>query len=147
MNNEIIALIGFVTSIVVSAFTIVIIILLIKRTERNSGLNNIVYNTEQMKELLTKYYGLDTIKNTIRTKGILEHPSSVQPEWLTHLYVDNVENDGEFPDKKKLYNLLNYTIDYVGSWTRCDDVYSSQQMKDILPLLVRCKNILENKGE
>lgn len=67
------------------------------------------------------------------------------PKWLTHLYVDSVENDGEFPDKKKLHDLLDYMVDYVGSWAGCGDAHSAQQMKDILPLLVRCKIILEDK--
>lgn len=70
----------------------------------------------------------------------------VPPKWLTHFYVDGVENDGEIPAKKKLHDLLDYMVDYVGSWTGCDDAYSAQQMKDILPLLVRCKIILEDKG-
>jgi len=67
------------------------------------------------------------------------------PKWLTHLYVDSVENDGEFPDKKKLHDLLDYMVDYVGSWAGCGDAHSAQQMKDILPLLVHCKIILEDK--
>lgn len=70
------------------------------------------------------------------------------PKWLTqHLYVDSVENDGEFPDKKKLHDLLDYMVDYVGSWAGCGDAHSAQQMKDILPLLVRCKIILEKELE
>lgn len=67
------------------------------------------------------------------------------PKWLTHLYVDSVENDGEFPDKKKLHDLLDYMVDYVGSWSGCDNAHYAQQMKDMLPLLVRCKIILEDK--
>lgn len=75
-----------------------------------------------------------------------EKDPCVPPKWLTqHLYVDGVENDGELPDKKKLHDLLDYMIDYVGSWTGCDDAHSAQQMKDILPLLIRCKLILEGK--
>lgn len=76
MNNEFIALIaGFVTSVVVSVFASIIINLLLKHTARNnSGLNNNVYNTEQMKELLDKYCATDAIK----TKGILEHPSTLE---------------------------------------------------------------------
>ena len=75
-----------------------------------------------------------------------EKDPCVPPKWLTqHLYVDGVENDGELPDKKKLHDLLDYMVDYVGSWTGCDDAYSAQQMKDILPLLIRCKLILEVK--
>ena len=68
------------------------------------------------------------------------------PKWLTeHLYVDSVENDGELSDKKKLHDLLGYMVDYTASWTECDDAHSAQQMKDILPLLVRCKLILEGR--
>ena len=70
----------------------------------------------------------------------------VPPKWLTHFYVDGAENDGEIPAKKKLHDLLDCMVDYVGSWTGCDDAYSAQQMKDMLPLLVRCKIILEDKG-
>lgn len=83
--------------------------------------------------------------NYIRSKGRI---GAVQgaAKWLTqHLYVDGVENDGELPDKKKLHDLLDYMVDYVGSWTGCDDAHSAQQMKDILPLLIRCKLILEGK--
>lgn len=112
----------------------------------NSSPNNSnVYNADQIKELLTKYCASDAII----TKNILEHPSTatVIPKWLTELYVDNVKNDGEFPHKKKLYDLLDCMADYVASWTRCDDAHSAQQMKDILPLLVRCKVILKIKGE
>lgn len=70
------------------------------------------------------------------------------PKWLTqHLYVDSVENDGEIPDKKKLHDLLDYMVDYVGSWTGCDNAHYAQQMKDMLPLLVRCKIILEREKE
>lgn len=73
--------------------------------------------------------------------------SGEPPKWLTHLYIDSVENDGEFPDKKKLHDLLDHMVDYVGSWTGCNDAHSAQQMKDILPLLVRCKIILEKELE
>ena len=70
------------------------------------------------------------------------------PRWLTqHLYVDSVENDGERPDKKKLHDLLDYMVDYVASWTGCDNAHYAQQMKDMLPLLVRCKIILEKEKE
>ena len=70
------------------------------------------------------------------------------PKWLIqHLYVNSVENDGEIPDKKKLHDLLDYMVDYVASWTECDNAHSAQQMKDILPLLVRCKIILEGERE
>ena len=58
-----------------------------------------------------------------------------------------ITKTGEFPHKKKLYDLLDCIADYVASWTRCDDAHSAQQMKDIFPLLVRCKIILKMKGE
>jgi len=68
------------------------------------------------------------------------------PKWLTqHLYVDSVENDGECCDKKKLHDLLDYMVDYVASWSGCDDAHTAQQMKDILPLLARCKIILKRE--
>ena len=147
MNNEIIVLIVcFITSIVVSVFIAMFTILMFKRIMNNNGTNNNnVYSAEQIKELLTKY----CFSDAIITKDILEHPSTatVIPKWLTDLYVDNVKNDGEFPHKKKLYDLLDCITDYVASWTRCDDAYSAQQMKDIFPLLVRCKIILKMKGE
>lgn len=75
MNNEIIVLIAcFVTSIVVSVFIAMFTILMFKRIMNNSGPNNNnnVYNTEQIKELLTKYCASDAII----TKRILEHPST-----------------------------------------------------------------------
>lgn len=71
-NENIVTIVGFVTCIVVSVLSIV---LLVKHTARNnSGLNNNVYNTEQMKELLDKYFATDAIE----TKGILEHPSTLE---------------------------------------------------------------------
>ena len=147
MNNKIIILIAcFVTNIVVSIFIAILMALLFKRIVHNNGLNNNnIYNAEQIKELFTKY----CVSDAIITKRMLEHPSTatVIPKWLTELYVDNVKNDGEFPHKKKLYDLLDCMTDYVASWTRCDDAHSAQQMKDILPLLVRCKVILKIKGE
>lgn len=88
----------------------------------------------------------DSLNDSLR-KCSPEKDPCVPPKWLTqHLYVDSVENDGELPDKKKLHDLLDYMVDYVGSWTGCDDAYSAQQMKDMLPLLVRCKNILKKKN-
>lgn len=80
-------------------------------------------------------------------KSSPEKDPCVPPKWLTHLYADSVENDGEFPDKKKLHDLLDHMVDYVGSWAGCNDAHSAQQMKDILPLLVRCKIILEKELE
>ena len=88
----------------------------------------------------------DSLNDSLRKCSPQKDPC-VPPKWLTqHLYVDSVENDGELPDKKKLHDLLDYMVDYVGSWTGCDDAYSAQQMKDMLPLLVRCKNILKKKN-
>lgn len=75
MNNEFIVLIAcFVTSIVVSVFAIAIVLLLKRRTIHNSGLNNMVYDTEQMKEMFNKTCTSDAIK----MKGILEHPSTLE---------------------------------------------------------------------
>ena len=72
MNTLNIALIiGFgIGAVTVAAFATTIIILLLKRRP-NNGLNNIVYNTELMKELLTRYCNDDMLK----TKDILEHPN------------------------------------------------------------------------
>lgn len=75
MNNEFIVLIaGFVTSIVVALVFATIVLLLKRRTIHNSGLNNMVYDTEQMKEMFTKTCTSDAIK----MKGILEHPSTLE---------------------------------------------------------------------
>lgn len=67
------------------------------------------------------------------------------PKWLIKLYSNPIDNDGELPEKVKLHRLLSYMIDYTASWTECCDARSAQQMKDILPLLMRCKLILEGK--
>ena len=67
------------------------------------------------------------------------------PKWLTNLYNNPIDNDGELPEKVKLHRLLSYMADYTASWTECCDAHSAQQMKDILPLLMRCKLILEGK--
>lgn len=75
-----------------------------------------------------------------------EKDMCMPPKWLTQqLYVGSVENDGERCDKKKLHDLLDYMVDYVASWSGCDDAYTAQQMKDILPLLARCKIILKRE--
>ena len=75
MNNEfIVSIAGFVTSIVVVLVFATIVSLLKRRTIHNSGLNNTVYNTEQMKETFTKTCTSDAIK----MKGILEHPSTLE---------------------------------------------------------------------
>ena len=67
------------------------------------------------------------------------------PKWLIRLYSNPIDNDGELPEKVKLHRLLSYMADYTASWTECCDAHSAQQMKDILPLLMRCKLILEGK--
>ena len=89
------------------------------------------------------YLNPDLYKNLgmLREKGLIKPDTDPvkPPKWLTHLYTDQVENDGELPDKAKICGLLHYMIDYVASWSDCCDAHSSQQMKDMLPLLVRCK--------
>ena len=77
MNNEFIALIiGFGTSIVILVFATIAIVLLLKRTTHKSGLNDIVYDAEQMKESFNKYCTADAIK----TKGTIEHPSTFESD-------------------------------------------------------------------
>lgn len=78
MNTEfIILIVGFGTCIVISVFAAIFVGISLKRFIRNnSGLNNIVYNTEQMKETLAKKCD----DNAIETKGILEHPSTLEFE-------------------------------------------------------------------
>ena len=76
MNNEsFIFLVGFgIGAFIVAFFATITIVLLLKRTTHNSGLNNTVYNPEKMKEMFTK----DCTTDAIKMKGILEHPSTLE---------------------------------------------------------------------
>lgn len=97
----------------------------------------------------SKWPGQTKLLNSSREllrKSSQEKDPCAPPKWLTsHLYINSVENDGELPDIKKLYDLLDYMVDYVASWTDCDIACIAQQMKDMLPLLARCKFILKKK--
>lgn len=77
MNNETITLIvGFVIILINVAILAFITMYLLpkRRTKQTSGLNNNVYDTDQMKETLAKKCTSDAIK----TKGILEHPFTLE---------------------------------------------------------------------
>ena len=75
MNNELIALIGFGIGVfIVAIFTFMTMILFLKRTKQISGLNNNVYDADQMKETLAKKFTSDAIK----MKGNLEHPFTLE---------------------------------------------------------------------
>lgn len=77
MNKEnIMLIVGFVIILINVAVSAIITMYILPKhhTTYNNGLNNIVYDTKQMKETFTKNCTSDAIK----TKGIIEHPSTLE---------------------------------------------------------------------
>ena len=139
MNTLNIALIiGFgIRAVTVAAFATIIIILLLKRRP-NNGLNNNVYNTELMKELLTRYCNDDMLK----TKSILEHPQ--------HYTFENGEYKIFRPKKfitsfmpPELLSLLGDTAPYLfGVETFCDA--SSKTTESIIDYINTVKRFVRS---